>query len=180
MGIVNNSYDLTRVIVNALKETEFKVPVINEETGEVSVGVQPLLSSPTDEERDREFNGLVDFTDPVDPQFQESYTSGDEAPGLEKIAEVIAKEVLNYIVENGEVALTARMNKLEQDYNALLASLNTAFINSVGAPPNSAVTSVEYNVMVSSVKSAIEAGGGASRQGDTTEEFIEGTPVQIK
>ena len=52
---------------------------------------------------------------PANPTFQENYVNRDFS-GMEGIAEVIGKEMLNYIIDNAEVAMKARMDKLEEDF----------------------------------------------------------------
>ena len=171
MGIVNTGEGLTQVIINALREAEFEIPKVKDPaTGEVEVDTRGLIQEPTQEERDRDFNGLVKFDDPIQPKFDTPYTTSEE-PGLEKIAEAIAKEVLNHIVDNGEVAMKTRMDKLEEDFNALLSNLTTSFVPVTGA--NSLVTIGEYNSMVTNVQAAFLASGGAGREEGTTTPLIE-------
>jgi len=159
MGIVNNSTELKSVIVEALKNAEFPVPTID---GDGNTGTEqiPLVTSD-----DAQKN--VKFVDAAKPTFEEVYTTNKET-GIEKIAEAISKEVLNYIIENAEVAMKARMDKLESDFNTLVSKFVTSFLPAVGVTPPGAVTVVEYNAMIVALQAALTSIGGAGREATTT------------
>ncbi len=62
---------------------------------------------------------------PTDPTFEDPYVT-HAMTGQEAMMEVIAKEIMNYVVAEANVAMKARMDRLEQDFNTLSDALATA------------------------------------------------------
>ena len=169
MAINNNDSDLKTVIVAALKKAEFAIPTFdkdNKAKDQDEWDKQSLIGS----------NKNIAFgSTPTKPSFQPAYSSSDET-GLEKIAEVVAKEVLNYMVANAEVAMKDRMDTLEDNFNVTLVGL-VALATALKAIPITAA-------LGTALGTALDLAGGATRAADTATakalETVSGQPVQIK
>ena len=110
---------------------------------------------------------------PSDPTFQDPYQD-TKMTGTEMTNQVFSKEILNYLVANVEVAMKARMDQMEADYNRMLLAMSEAFkltTNTYGA-----VSAVEYNEMITAVQNAIVSGGTSARDA-TTEQLISDNEV---
>lgn len=149
MAIKFKDTTLAKNIVNALKETVFVMPVSADDNGKVTTGEFSLIGE----------KGNISFASPSQPTYGTPYVGG-ESTGLEKIAEVISKEVLSYVADNADVNLKARLNKLENDYNILLVSM-TAQATALEAITPLAAVGLALNTVAL-------AGGGSTRAVDTT------------
>lgn len=88
-------------------------------------------------------------------RFVEKYAN-KQTDAMRKIIEVIVKETLNYIMETGMIAAAERYDKLEEDYNKFLATLELLKANTATASIGSMLAP------------AVVAGGGATRALQTT------------
>ena len=181
MAIIDTGTELKNVIVSVLRDAKFDIPKVAPD-GTVTYVPISLIT-------DKKEQKVVKFDNPDKPQFDEEYITGDESceTGLEKIAEAISREVINHIVKNAEVAMKARMDQLEADFNKIISTLVTAFIPAVGA--NGLVTVAEYNIMAAQVLAMSNIVGGVGRDESVTtllknthEKYpaITGADVQIK
>jgi len=202
MAINNNDNGLYKNIEAALEEaviTMYEVPYIDGDNISTRNETFPLIPSPTNVKAK-----MVSFENPKKPTFQKSYGTGtvDLTDGMRKIVEVISKEVLNYIVQNAEVAAKKRYDKLEQDYNDLYAATQevVALVTTALAVNTAAVAAdltgtvkpyVTHVEMAAFIAPLLGAGGPivtpiTTRQSETTEklinnnELIYGIPVDIK
>jgi len=171
MGIINSGNELTNSIINVLKTAKFEIPKVDAETGKVEVDTRAIIVDPTSDDREKDFNGLVDFENAIQPAFDDNYNnqiSTDDPTndiGLKKIAEAISREVVSHIVKNAEVAMKDRMDQLEDDFNTMMSTFVSAFIPVAGT--NGLVTVTEYNAMAAQVLATTNDIGGVGRSINT-------------
>ena len=80
---------------------------------------------------------------PTNPLFQTEYVD-EKFTGTEAMFMIVAKEILNYVIANAEVAMKERMDELERNYNTLLQAIHNVAVD-INNVTTSAITNISYD-----------------------------------
>lgn len=113
--ITNKDKGLASAIFDKLSDITISVKGTNEDGSEVTRTYTIDKNNKTQEHNSPSLGSNPPRETPYEPKVLKN--------ALEIIAEVIAKEVLNYLINNATVELTKRVDLLEQDYEVLMGIL---------------------------------------------------------